>query len=204
MAEPLLFTPTSHLEQQTTQILSGIANLHIACIQHDHTMAQFRPPLDHSQVTSWWRDRFAEVGRRTRHIIVLLETTSSHSDRADDVEVVGVVSLSMPQAQTGPMRGGVEKLFVSPRRRGQGMARRLMRTLEAVARKEDRWLLRLDTEKGSPAESLYPKFGYVRMGECPNYGFSPKDGRLVDEVFFWWVILSLIFPPFLMFWRFER
>jgi hypothetical protein len=30
-----------------------------------------------------------------------------------------------------------------------------------------------------------PKMGYKEIGVVPNYGFSPKDGKLVDEMFFY-------------------
>lgn len=43
----------------------------------------------------------------------------------------------------------------------------------------------LDTTIGSGAEHVYPKLGYKEIGVVPNYGFSPKDGSLVDEMFFY-------------------
>lgn len=47
----------------------------------------------------------------------------------------------MPVTETGPFRGEVEKLMVSPRHRLKGVARRLMDKLEAVARERHRELL---------------------------------------------------------------
>lgn len=43
----------------------------------------------------------------------------------------------------------------------------------------------LDTTIGSGAEFVYPKLGYKELGIIPNYGFSPKDGKLRDEMFFY-------------------
>lgn len=43
----------------------------------------------------------------------------------------------------------------------------------------------LDTTIGSGAEFVYPKLGYKEVGIIPNYGFSPKDGKLRDEIFFY-------------------
>lgn len=42
----------------------------------------------------------------------------------------------------------------------------------------------LDTTVGTTAEHVYPKLGFKRFGVVPNYGFSPEDGKLRDEVFF--------------------
>ena len=107
----------------------------------------------------------------------------SHPSSA--LEVSGVVSLTTPFSQTGPFRGQVEKLFVSPLHRRKGIARRIMTKLEAVALEHGRWNLMLDTELGSEAESVYPRLGYTRLGVVKEYGYSPEDGRLVDEVWFW-------------------
>ena len=56
-------------------------------------------------------------------------------------ELAGYVMLAMPESETGPFRGGVEKLLVSPRWREKGVARRVMVMLEELAKKEGRGLL---------------------------------------------------------------
>ena len=43
----------------------------------------------------------------------------------------------------------------------------------------------LDTTIGSGAEFVYPKLGYKEIGIVPAYGFSPKDGSMLDEIFFY-------------------
>lgn len=43
----------------------------------------------------------------------------------------------------------------------------------------------LDTAIGSGAEFVYPKLGYKALGVIPRYGYSPKDGSLKDEMFFY-------------------
>lgn len=43
----------------------------------------------------------------------------------------------------------------------------------------------LDTIVGTPAEHVYPRLGYIRIGVIPRFGISPKDGSLVDELFFY-------------------
>ncbi|KAL1310900.1 hypothetical protein AAFC00_001130 [Neodothiora populina] len=66
-----------------------------------------------------------------------------------------------------------------------GVAKQLMHKLEEVAIAQRRHLLVLDTEVGSPAEAVYPRLGYTAVGTIPRYGISPKDGRLVDEIWFY-------------------
>ncbi|OAP62804.1 hypothetical protein AYL99_02031 [Fonsecaea erecta] len=114
-------------------------------------------------------------------------TTSAHDPTAasEQLDISGVVSLATPFSQTGPFRAVVEKLFVSPLHRRRGIAKQLMARLERVAVDRGRWSLMLDTEVGSDAEHVYPRLGYERLGVVREYGYSPRDGSLVDEVWFW-------------------
>jgi len=59
-----------------------------------------------------------------------------------------------------------------------------MRELERVARQNGRWSLLLDTIVDSDAEYVYPRLGYDKVGVVKAHGYSPEDGRLVDELFF--------------------
>ncbi|ETI21605.1 hypothetical protein G647_07952 [Cladophialophora carrionii CBS 160.54] len=120
--------------------------------------------------------------------VVLRVPTDRDGDgdaQATALEISGVVSLETPFSQTGPFRGEVQKLFVHPMHRRRGIARKLMARLETVALDHGRWNLMLDTEVGSAAEEVYPKLGYERLGVVREYGYSPRDGRLVDEVWYW-------------------
>jgi len=102
-----------------------------------------------------------------------------------ELEVAGVVSLSMPSSETGPFRALVQKLFVSPFHRRRGIATQLLTELERQALERGRWSLMLDTTVGTPAEHLYPKVGYNVLGTVKDYGYEPKDRALVDEIFYW-------------------
>jgi hypothetical protein len=43
----------------------------------------------------------------------------------------------------------------------------------------------LDTVIGSEAELVYRRLGYNEVGRIPRYGISPRDGSLVDEIFYY-------------------
>ena len=147
------------------------------CITNDHTLAFFLPPLSASEIFSYWQSQAAKVAAGSQAIIVQQATNDAGQE-----EVAGFVVLShaKPVAETGPFRGEVEKLLVSPNYRRRGVARRLMRKLEEVARGEGRTLLvscrnasyqkkalmigqMLGTEVGSPAEQVYPRLGYSQV-----------------------------------------
>ncbi|KAL8862511.1 MAG: hypothetical protein Q9178_001009 [Gyalolechia marmorata] len=169
----MLYNPHTH-----SHLITQFASLHIACITHDHTIATFIPPLSHTKVQTWWQERAAEVETGSREILFSTGPDGSGC-------VAGIVMLSKPDAETGPFRGAVEKLLVSPGWRRKGVARALMKRLEDVASEKGRTLLILDTETGSPAEMMYPRLGYIKVGIIPKFGISPKDGALKSETFFY-------------------
>ncbi len=183
-------------------ILDGAAYIHASCILHDNTMATFLPPLSHAQMYQHWDSLLAETSSGGRLIIIYLSPISSRTpgleikspfsprtwpvlEAAESLEVSGIISLSLPTSQTGPFRGLVQKLFVSPLHRRKHIATRLVAELEARALELGRWNLMLDTIAGTPAEAMYSKHGWERLGMVRDYGYSPEDGSLVDEVFFW-------------------
>lgn len=221
----LLVTPD---KRYLSDLLNGIVHIHAHCILHDGQLATFLPPLSHEKLVRYWQTALRQVSAGERHIIVKLRKVSERTIAEDDYsvapviystngpehisapilklndetwEVAGVVSLSMPPSETGPMRGLVEKLFTSPMHRRKGVARTIMGELERVAKTEGRWNLLLDTTVGHDAENVYPRLGYEKVGLVKKYGIQPettnpkhagKEGRglpyrpgeLVDEVWF--------------------
>lgn len=84
-------------------------------------------------------------------------------------------------------RAEVEMLMVSPPFRGQGLARRLMLTIEECALSQGRTLLTLGTTRDSDADRFfYPALGYTAFGVLPAYGEVPDgSGRRVDGVYYY-------------------
>ncbi|KAK2007765.1 acetyltransferase [Colletotrichum eremochloae] len=175
-----IFSPADH-----GHLIPYLAALHAACISSDRTLATFLPPLSHEKLLGWWKDRIAEVTAGTRIMLILLDESEPGS-KPKGTELMGVVMLLMPYSETGPFRGFVEKLLISPKFRRRGGARMLMSALEGEAVQRGRTLLMVDTEAGSPGEEVYRKLGYIEVGRIPNYGISPAVPRqLKDEVFFY-------------------
>lgn len=106
-----------------------------------------------------------------------------------DDEPVGAVQLSPELKPNQPHRADVQKLLVHRRARNRGVALALMNALEEHARARGRWLLCLDTATGSPAERLYEKLGWRRLGVIPRHAMWPQGGYC-DTTFFWKDLLS--------------
>jgi ribosomal protein S18 acetylase RimI-like enzyme len=97
--------------------------------------------------------------------------------------VVGAVQLGLCMRPNGRHRAEVQKLMVHSEHRRRGIAAALMRAVETVALDDGRWLLFLDTETGSPAEALYARLGWSRVGTIPDYALTP-DGALGSTTLF--------------------
>lgn len=165
MEEPVVYEAAKH-----EHLLPSFVDIHIACVETDNTMATFLPPFDRAEMLAYWQD-YTKV-----HAVIM---------QLIDGELAGFVVLKDNGTATGPFRADVLKLLVSPRHRQKGVARRVMQKLEEVAQAKGLTMLLLDTTVGTPAEHVYPRLGYTRMGMIPRYGISPKDGKLLDEVWFY-------------------
>ena len=86
-----------------------------------------------------------------------------------DTRIVGTVQIDLAMPPNQRHRAEVAKLLVHPDARRQGIARRLMVALEAVALSEGRTLLTLDTWTGGHAEQLYRSLGYTTVGVIPRF-----------------------------------
>ncbi|KAJ7293891.1 acyl-CoA N-acyltransferase [Mycena rebaudengoi] len=160
------------------------ADIHISCIERSDTIATFTPPLKQDKVIEFWRARVSEVQDGTR-VIFMAFADAEEAGGWDGKRLTRYVILYRPRTETGYLRGGVEKLLVSPHFRRWGIERKLMEKLETDAKALGQTLLTLDTTTGSPAEIFYEKLGYSRLGVIPNYGVNPVDGSLIGETFYW-------------------
>ncbi|MYN25953.1 GNAT family N-acetyltransferase [Duganella levis] len=72
-----------------------------------------------------------------------------------------------------PEYGEIKRMYVHPAARGQGLARRLMDTLEQAARDAGCPLMVLETGPSQPeAIALYQRHGFA---QCAPYGGYPDD-----------------------------
>jgi hypothetical protein len=60
-----------------------------------------------------------------------------------------------------------------------------MGKLEAVALEHEKTILTLGTTQGTPAEEVYPRLGWRRVGVVERNGIHPLSGELIGEVLFW-------------------
>jgi GNAT superfamily N-acetyltransferase len=105
----------------------------------------------------------------------------------DGETIVGTVQVLLSFPPNQPHRGEIAKLLVHRSARKRGVAQALMTRAEQEARNERKTLLVLDTVTGDPAERLYTRLGWTRVGVIPGYALYP-DGRPCDTTVFWKVV----------------
>ncbi|ORT58348.1 GNAT family N-acetyltransferase [Streptomyces sp. CB03238] len=141
----------------------GLAALLVDAVDSGASVG-FLAPLGHAEAASWWQGVAEEAERGVRHVWASYD---------DDGAVSGVITLVRATMPNQPHRADIAKLLVHRTARGRGLGRRLLATAERAALDEGLTLLVLDTETGSPAESLYRSAGWTRAGSIPDYALTP-------------------------------
>jgi GNAT superfamily N-acetyltransferase len=131
-------------------------------------------PFSHHDARSAFEGFVADAARGGRLILAAF---------AGD-ELVGTVQVVLTTPPNQPHRGDVAKLLVLRSARRRGIAQALMAAAEREALAEGRTLLVLDTVTGDPAECLYERLGWQKVGVIPGYALYP-DGRPCDTTVFY-------------------
>ncbi|XXF75363.1 GNAT family N-acetyltransferase [Myxococcaceae bacterium GXIMD 01537] len=132
----------------------------------------FLAPLQASASTDYWAGVLSSLGPG---LALWVAEQNGH--------IVGSIQLALCQKANGLHRAEVQKLIVHPGARGQGISSKLLDELERFARSQGRFLLVLDTETGSHAETVYQHLGWQRAGEIPDYARS-ADGVLHSTTYY--------------------
>ncbi|WP_436500886.1 N-acetyltransferase family protein [Actinokineospora sp. HUAS TT18] len=147
---------------------AGLADVLLDCVAGGASVG-FLDDLNREAATEWW-------------LAALAQPDTVTWVAKDAGRVVGCVRLLLVGNPNGAHRAEVAKLLVHRDARGQGVAGKLLDALETTARDLNRTLLILDTHTGSPAESLYERRGWKRVGTVEDYAATP-DGTLIATTF---------------------
>jgi len=166
LIEKLSPARADQLKPQLVQLLQN-------CVDNDSSIGFLRPlslPLAHD----YWSDVRNSVESGQKILLAALQ----------DDQVVGSVQADLCQRQNGLHHAEIQKLMVLTVQRCNGIARKLMASIENETRQLGRTTLFLDTVKGKPAELVYERLGWLRTGPIPNYAVSP-DGEMETTMIFY-------------------
>jgi len=134
----------------------------------------FMHPLAQHAADAFWQDSLASAGRGERIVLGAF----------DRENLIGTVTLLLNLPPNQPHRAEIAKMMTRLSHRGRGVARALMREVEAMAIARGRTLLVLDTATEDGASWLYERVGFTLSGVIPDYALKPHGG-LVGTMIYW-------------------
>jgi acetyltransferase len=102
----------------------------------------------------------------------------------DGGRIVGAVHLARATTANGRHRAEVQRLVVRADARGRGAGRALMTAAVEHAQGLGLRLLWLSTHAGTDADRIYPRLGWTRSGEIPDYAVLPNGDLAANSFYF--------------------
>jgi GNAT superfamily N-acetyltransferase len=153
--------------------VDSLAALLIDCVEGGASVS-FMHPLTRDRAVAFWRRVAQDVAAEKRALLVA----------EDERGFCGTVQLILDLPENQPHRADLAKLLVHRRARRQGLGAALVRAAEATARECGKTLLVLDAVTDGDAARLYPRLGWVRAGDIPNYALMPRGGFCSTTFFY--------------------
>jgi GNAT superfamily N-acetyltransferase len=166
-------TPVRRLDSPTETQLHDLTELLLDCVEGDASVG-FMHPLSRERALAFWRGVAEGVVRGERALLVAEDAAGA---------VVGTVQVLLAQPDNQPHRGDIAKMLVHRRARRQGLGALLMQAAEALAVREGKTLLVLDTASAD-AERLYERQGWQRCGVIPGFALWPRGGLCPTTIYF--------------------
>jgi len=160
-------------EDQTRQALPALASILVDCVDGGASVG-FLSPYTQADALAFWDGVRTAVGDQAT-VLLVAEV---------DGEILGTVQLGIKLPPNQPHRADLKKLLVHRKGRGLGLGRALMEAAEAEAARIGKHVLVLDTATESPAEAIYERLGWSRVGVIPDYAMMP-DGSYCGSTFFY-------------------
>ena len=154
-------------------LAAALADVLLDCVEGGASVG-FMQPLARDKALAFWAG-VIEGERRGERVLLVAEDAAGR--------VVGTVQVALGLPENQPHRGDITKLLVHRAARGRGVGAALMQAAERAARQAGRTLLVLDTASG-PAERLYARLDWQRVGVVPDYALWPGGGLCATTFFF--------------------
>lgn len=142
-------------------------------VVHGNASIGFLAPLSVKEATQYWTQVLASLGHGLKLWVA-----------ENQGEIVGSVQLAPCLKKNGRHRADLQKLMVKPSQRGLGVSTQLVKQAELFAQAHQLSLLVLDTEAGSPAESIYQHWGWQKTGEIPHFALTPTGNMHATAVYY--------------------
>lgn len=159
---------------EAAECVEALSDVLVDCVEGGASVS-FMLPLPRSKALAFWRS-VAERVARGECVLLVAED--------DARRIVGTVQMITSLPDNQPHRADIAKMLVRRDARRRGIARRLMESLDEVARAEGKTVLVLDTVTGGDAERLYERSGWQRVGVVPKYALMPTGEWCGTTIFY--------------------
>lgn len=167
-------TRVACLERLGEREIRALSEVLIDCVEGGASVS-FMLPISEEKALAFWRKAALSQSRGERLILAAFDSHDA---------IVGTVTLILDLPENQPHRADLAKMLVHRRARSRGVGAALLAAAERAALQAGRTLLVLDTVTGTPAERLYARSGWQRVGEVPRYALWP-DGRPCPTTFYY-------------------
>ena len=152
---------------------AALASLLVDAV-HSGAAVSFLQPLDHTTAADWWRSTIESLHPRSSILVA-----------RDNGTIVGSVTISAAWAPNQPHRAEICKLLVASSHHRRGIGESLMLAAATVAKQTGFTLLTLDAREGGPAERLYQRLNWTRVGSIPNFAVNADhSGNHATVIFY--------------------
>ena len=171
-ARPHSANPLFQLRSETVslsrvdQVLPELTGLLQELVKSNTTLG-FPAALKEREAKAYWLSLRPELRAGSRLLVA-----AWWEDR-----LVGTGQLDFPWWPTARHRVELQKLFVSPELRRQGIGRFLVQSLHLAALRRQRTLVMLHTRHGGSAVRFYENLGYRRVGVIPGFARGAAGER---------------------------
>jgi ribosomal protein S18 acetylase RimI-like enzyme len=153
--------------------ITALASLLVDAV-HGGAAVSFLQPLDLTTAANWWRTTIDSLHPRSSILVA-----------RDNGTIVGSVTISAAWAPNQPHRAEICKLLVHSSHHRRGIGESLMLAAEAAAKQASFTLLTLDAREGGPAERLYERLNWTRVGSIPNFAVNADhSGNHATVIFY--------------------
>jgi ribosomal protein S18 acetylase RimI-like enzyme len=154
-------------------IVEELADLLIEVVASGGSVS-FMHPLSKKTAMTFWEASLESADRGERIVLGARENG----------KLISTVTLLLNCPENQPHRAEIAKLMTSIVKRGNGVARALVKEAEQIAVKKGRTLLNLDTAADEGAAGFYESLGFHKTGVIPDYALKPHGG-LTDTIIYW-------------------
>lgn len=134
----------------------------------------FMHPLSVDAADAFWTGSLAAAERGERVVL----------GAWDGALLAATVTVLLDCPPNQPHRAEIAKMMTRISHRGRGLAAALMRAAEALATRQGKTLLVLDTATEGGAARLYAHLGFTHAGTIPDYALKPHGG-LTGTMLYW-------------------